>query len=176
MSAFLGGFSFLIIYIYWIIPLAPIIYIFLKWRSYRDNSPADPQLGMKSVLYYFKTLAYHACLAALSTLFFGLIKSESKFIEIGLGLFISSGILFIIQFLLIQKLTNTAIFPLTARVYNGFNMIIVGLVTMVSFMISLTLLISDGLKNIHLPLTIFIVYSIAMVIQTISFCNPVKKA
>ena len=175
MSALFGGFSFLLIYVYWLVPLAPIVYIFIKWRMYRDNAPADPQLGMKSVLYYFKTLAYQACLASLAALFYGILKSQEDFIKIGLGIFVSSAILYIVQFLLIQKLTNTARFPLTERAYTGFNMIIVGLAAMISFMITVTMVISKGFQDIHLPLVIFIVYAAALATQTVAFCKPSKK-
>lgn len=172
MSALVGSFSFLIFYVYFVVPLAPIVYIFIKWRSYRDNSPPDPQLGMKAVLYYFKTLAYHAVIASLAILFYGVLRNESNAIEVGLGIFISCGLIYIVHYIIIPRLTNTREFPLTARIYTGFNLIIVGLVGMISFVIIVTLLIDKGLKKGELPLAIFIVYAIAWVVQTLLFCKP----
>ena len=172
MSALIGSFSFLIVYVYFVVPLAPIVYIFIKWRAYRDNSLPDPQLGMKTVLYYFKTLAYQAVLASLAILFYGVLGNESGAIKVGLGIFISCGLIYIIHHIIIPKLTNTREFPLTARIYTGFNLIIVGLVGMISFVITVTMLIDKGLKETRLLLAIFVVYAIAWVIQTLLFCKP----
>lgn len=177
MNSFLGGFSFLIIYLYFVIPLAPIIYIFIKWRSYRDAASPDSQLGIKVILYYFKTISYHVFLASLVIILFALIKSKNNLIEVGLGLLISSTIIYVIHYILIQKLTNTIRYPLTARVYTGLNLIIVGLVGMISFTISLAILIDKGFSDIKFPLSCFVVYTIAWVFQTILFCKKgtIKK-
>jgi hypothetical protein len=172
MRALIGSFSFLIVYVYFVVPLAPIVYIFIKWRAYRDNSPPDPQLGMKAVLYYFKTLAYQGVLASLAILLIGLLKNESDAIKVGLGVFISCGLIYIIHYIIIPKLTNTREFPLTMRIYTGFNLIIVGLVGMISFVITVTSLIGKSLQEIKLPLAIFVVYAIAWVVQTLLFCKP----
>ncbi|UCH92501.1 MAG: hypothetical protein JSV88_19695 [Candidatus Aminicenantes bacterium] len=172
MSDLIGGATFLVFYVYLVIPLAPIIYIFLKWRSYRDNSPPDPQLGMKVVLYYFKTLAYHACLASLAAILYGVLKSGSDLIKGGLGILVSCGILYVVHGFLILKLTNTGKFPLTARIYTAFNLIIVGLVGMISFVITFTTLIAKDLEQIELPLVCFVLYGIAWVFQTLLFCKP----
>jgi hypothetical protein len=171
MSALVGSFSFLIVYVYFVVPLAPIVYIFIKWRSYRDNSPPDPQLGMKAVLYYFKTLSYQGVLASLAILFYGVLGNESDAIKVGLGIFISCGLIYIIHYIIIPKLTNTREFPLTMRIYTGFNLIIVGLVGMTSFVITITSLIDKGLKEARLPLAVFVVYAIAWVVQTLLFCK-----
>jgi len=172
MSALFGSLSFLMVYVYVVVPLAPIVYIFIKWRFYRDNSSPDPQLGMKTVLYYFKTLAYQAVIASLAVLFYGLLGNEKDAIEVGLGIFISCGLLYVVHYIIIPKLTNTREFPLTARIYTGFNLIIVGLVGMISFVITVVLLIEQGLKKAELPLAVFVVYAIAWVVQTLLFCKP----
>jgi hypothetical protein len=172
MSALFGSFSFLMFYVYFVVPLAPIVYIFIKWRSYRDNSPPDPQLGMKTVLYYFKTLVFQGLLVSLAALFYGVLKNESNLINVGLGMFISCGIIYIVHYIIIPKLTNTHEFPLTARIYTGFNLIIVGLVGMISFVVTVTMLINKGMKKAELPLAVFVVYAIAWVVQTLLFCKP----
>lgn len=172
MSTLIGSFSFLIVYAYLIVPLAPIVYIFIKWRSYRDNSPPDPQLGMKVVLYYFKTLAYHGVIASLAVIFYGVLGNDSGAINVGLGIFISCGLLYIVHYIIIPKLTNTLEFPLTARIYTGFNLIIVGLVGMISFVFTVTTLIDRGWEKIDLPVAIFVVYTMAWAVQTLLFCKP----
>jgi hypothetical protein len=52
------------------------------------------------------------------------------------------------------------------------KLIIVGLVGMISFVITVTLLIDKGLKKAELPLAVFVVYAIAWVVQTLLFCKP----
>lgn len=175
MSSLIGSFSFLFIYAYFVVPLAPVVYIFIKWRSYRDGNPPDPQLGMKVVLYYFKTLAYHVILASLAVIFYGLLASRGKStVQVGLGLLVSCGIIYLSHYLLIRKLTNTAAFPITARIYAAFNLVIVGLVGMISFAVTVTIFFEKGFKGLELPLACFIVYAIAWAVQTFFFCKTAK--
>lgn len=172
MKPLMTSLPFLITYLYFIIPLAPIVYIFIKWRSYRDAAPPDPQLGTKVILYYFKTLAYHVCLASLALLFVALLKGDNgRSILMPLGVFLSGGVIYAIHGMLIHKLTNTVEFPQASRIYTGFNLVIVGLVGMVSFAAASAILFGEGTRNIKEPLAIFIVYIIAWVFQTISFCK-----
>ena len=49
----LGMMPFLIYYLYAVVPLAPLVYLFLKWRAYRDGAAADPWLGAAVLLQYF---------------------------------------------------------------------------------------------------------------------------
>jgi len=172
MASLMSGLSFLFMYVYFVIPLAPGVYLFIKWRSYRDAAPPDPQLGIKVILYYFKVLAYHACLASLAAFFMALQKSSrtsSKMVP--LGIFLSCCIIYVVHHVLIQKWTNTIEFPQTARIYTGFNLIIVGLVGMISFAFTTATLLDKGIKNIETPLSFFVVYAIAWVFQTILFCK-----
>jgi len=177
----IGSLSFLLVYVYFVIPLAPIVYIFIKWRSYRDGDPVDAQLGMKVVLYYFKTLAYHVMLVSLAVIFVNLLESRSGSLTMGLGLFVSGGVIYVAQAVLIHKFTNTLEYPLTARAYTGFNVIITGLVAMATFIITVTMLFDRGFRGIELPLVCFIVYTIAWGFQTAFYLqhpalvNLVKK-
>jgi hypothetical protein len=177
MESMIGSMSFLLVYVYFVIPLAPVVYIFIKWRSYRDGAPGDAQLGMKVVLYYFKTLAYHVLLVSLVAIFVHLLASRSGSFSVGLGLFVSGGVIYAAQAVLIHKYTNTLEYPLTARAYTGFNVIITGLVAMVTFIITLTTLFDRGFRGIELPLVCFIVYTIAWGFQTAFYLKPslVKK-
>jgi hypothetical protein len=168
----MGSLSFLFLYLYLIIPLAPIVYIFIKWRSYRDGDPPDPRLGMKVVLYYFKTLSYHVVLVSLVVLFYNLLESRGGSINVGLGLLVSGGVIYGVHRFLIHKFTDTLEYPLTARIYTAFNVIITGLVAMVAFIITMTVLFDKGFSKIELPLVCFIVYTIAWVFQIILYLKP----
>jgi hypothetical protein len=43
---------------------------------------------------------------------------------------------------------------------------------MISFVITVAMLIDKGLKKIEMPLAIFVVYAIAWVVQMLLFCKP----
>ncbi|NIM16871.1 MAG: hypothetical protein GTO45_33215 [Candidatus Aminicenantes bacterium] len=177
MGSLVGSLSFLVFYVYFIIPLAPIVYMFIKWRSYRDGDPPDSRLGMKVVLYYFKTLAYHVLLVSLAILFYNLLEKRSGSINVGLGLLVSGGVIYVVHSFLIHKFTNTLEYPLTARIYTAFNVIILGLVSMIAFIITITMLFEEGFSKIELPLVCFIIYTIAWAFQITLYLKPslVKK-
>lgn len=172
MTSLLGSFYFLSFYVYTIIPLAPIVYIFIKWRSYRGEAPPDPQLGTKTVLYYFKTLAYHGGLVALVFICNGLIGMIISELLMGMGLFVAFAIIYGIHTYLIHKLTNTRQYPLTARAYTGFNLIITGFVGTISFGYIAGTLLGSISRGTEMILACLIVYCTAWIFQTISFCKP----
>ncbi|MCP5049817.1 MAG: hypothetical protein GY940_21795 [bacterium] len=173
-SAYLSGLSFLGFYIYIVIPLAPVIYIFIKWRSYRDGSPPDPQLGAKVVLYYFRTLGYHLVLVALVVTLYGFFMPMIP-TGVGFGLLVSGAVVFLAHMRLIDRMTNTLDFPLVERAYNGFNLIITGLVTIIAFTATMVTLFSSGFRGIELQLIAFLVYGAAWGFETSSFCKPLMQ-
>ena len=63
-------------YLYAVVPLAPLVYLFLKWRAYRDDTAADPWLGAAVLLQYFWTLALHLVLFGLVLAVAGLIGDK----------------------------------------------------------------------------------------------------
>ncbi len=166
-SLMMGGLSFLMMFVYLLIPLAPIIYIFIKWRSYRDAGPVDPRLGLKVILYYFKTLGYHALLVG-----FVLLISQSmdgrfgRQAKISLAFLISGGIVYGIHRYLIANKTNTTDFPQTERIYIGFNLLITGIAGMASLItLAITLFEGSG-SRIAMPASFSLVYVTAWAAQT----------
>ena len=168
MMGMMGLVPFMYLF-YFIIPLAPIAYIFLKWRAYRDNSPPDPQLGIKVVLFYFKTLAYQAILVAVTLIIFGILKGGYKDeLRTGFGILVGGGIIYALHLVMIQNVFKTSSTQLVSRFYTGFNLVIVGILGMVSLMILCIIIFQGDVSDVKLPVSAILVYGLAWVYQTAS--------
>jgi len=175
LESMIGGLSFLIVYVYFFMFLPPLVYIFLKWRSYRDGAVQDPQLGMKVVLYFFKTLGYHIFLVSLVIILYNLLGDNYRKTQMGWALLVGGGIIYGVHYFLIPRFTNTKDFPLTQRLFNSFNMILVGLAATTAMLITLSIIFEDRLKNAELPFLAMIVYMAAWVCQGIMFLRKPAK-
>jgi len=130
-NLYMGSFGFMYLFwgFFWILPAA---YLVLRWRAYREQSPIDTQLGLKAALYYFKTLAYHVLLGAGFCLLFGLLSSQvrGELVRLALGLALGGGLIYGALCVLIDKYTNTNQHTSVARLFNGFNLVVCGLLAM----------------------------------------------
>ena len=173
----MGMFPFMLYYLYFIIPLAPLVYIFIKWRAYQDQSPQDPKLGLKVIVYYFHTLAYHVILLSLVLIAFGLLKGGGfkDELRVGLGMLISGGIIFCAHWLIIKNINKDVQTFLVARVYNGFNLVVIGLLGMAALIAFFILLFKSGKTDIKLPVSGLIVYGIAWLFRGWQFLNMNAK-
>lgn len=169
-SLFMGGFSFLMMYLYVLVPLAPAIYVFVRWRGYKESRPQDPQLGLKVLLYYFKVLGYHVFLVGGTILAAGILSSRSKnMAQRGVGPLIGGAVVYGIHLYLIGRLTKNDRFSGAKRAYIGFNVIMTGLVGMIALITTLTMLMTDDTRNIQFPAVLFVVYGAAWAAQTYLF-------
>lgn len=170
MMGLMGFSPFLFYYLYFVIPLAPMAYIFIKWRAYRDGSPQDSQLGVKVVLFYFRTLAYHVLLVSMTLIIFGLLKGGyNDEIKIGLGLLIGGGFLYILHWVLIKKMFEKTQSYFVSRFYTGFNIIVVGLISTISIIATCIILFKGKILDIKLPVSALVIYGIAWFFQTSYF-------
>ena len=152
--------------IYFIIPLAPLIYWFLKWRSYRDQMQPDPDLGKKVVVYYFKTLGYQIALLGITMMIFGLLSRRGdEQLKAGLGFLIGGGLIYLLLVMAIYAKFIGDNTHLVARTYTGFNVVLVGLIFIIGFTAFWVLLFTASFKAAKLPLSVFIVYGAALMGQ-----------
>lgn len=169
-SLFMGGFSFVLVYLYILVPLAPAVYIFIRWRGYKESRPQDPQLGLKVLLYYFKVLGYHVFLVGLAIFVSGSITPRSGAVaQAALGAMIGGAVVYGIHFYLIRRLTEKDRFPGAKRAYNAFNVIMTGLVGMIGLIVFLSILMAGNSKGIEAPMVLFLVYGAAWAAQTFLF-------
>ena len=165
----------LMYFLYILIPLGPIVYLFIRWRSIKGEK-VDPNLGIKVLVYYFKTLAYHLILIGISLLFAGLLKNGyTSNAKIGTAFIIAGGLVYAIHYAVIQKAFNETEFPLTRRVYNAFNLILVGLIGLSSSIIWISIVLSKRPKGYEAPLAFLAVYLIAWICQSWTFYKPALK-
>jgi len=176
MMGLMGLSPFLIYYVYFVIPLAPLAYIFIKWRANKDGSPPDPQLGVKVVLYYFKTLSYHVLLIAMTLIIFGFLKGGySDEIKVGLGLLVGGGFLYLLHWLLIKKILGKTSGYLVSRFFTGFNLIVVGLICMIAIIATCIIIFKGKMPDIKLPSSAVVIYGIAWYLQTAYFLRIQKN-
>lgn len=166
----------LIYLLYILIPMGPLIYIFIRWWSSRESKSVDPNLGIKVITYYFKTIGYHIALIGFSLILHDIFKGGSKnSISIGAGILICGGVVYLIHFLIIKKLFNDTEFTITKRVYNVFNLIFAGLVGITSIVIFLLVILSKTPLGFEAPLAFFIVYVMAWILQSWYFYKPLFR-
>lgn len=160
------GMSYLASAVLWFLPVA---YLLLRWRSYRENRPSDPQLGLKTVLYYFRSVGYQVMLAGLACAIFGLLVAESRdeMLRVGVALALSGGIIYGSQAWLLLRHTNTAEHPAAAKLFCGFNLALVALVTCIALVALLALIFArhTPLGSIRLCLAVLVVYAPAWAVQ-----------
>lgn len=172
MSAFnsmLFGVTSFVWILYAFLWLFPVAYLILRWRAYREQAPEDPHLGLKAALYYFKTLAYHVMLAGTFLLIFGLINEQvrGEMLRLGAGLLLGGAIVYGAHAVIIDKRTNTLQFPAVARIYNGFNLVMTGLVAMAALVGTLVLLFQEHTPALAVrgALALLLVYGAAWAAQ-----------
>lgn len=165
----------LVYFLYILIPLGPIIYLFVRWRSNKGEK-ADPNLGIKVMTYYFKTLGYHLSLIGIAVLLIDLFKNGyTANAKTGTAIVITGGLVYIIHVLIISRSFDESGFTLTKRVYNAFNLILVGLVALSSTIILFAIILGKRPKGFETPLAFMVIYMLAWLYQSWIFYKPALK-
>jgi hypothetical protein len=158
----MGIFPFLFYYLYAVVPLAPLVYLFIKWRAYRDGCPVDPWLGAAVLLHYFWTLSLHLALFGLSLALAGLLKSTSaEELNPGLGLLSAGVIALLATSFALSRVPRSPLRPQAWRVFNGLNLLLCGLVTLVALCAAAIMLFDGKISDLHLPLTALVIFGAA---------------
>lgn len=159
----LGIFPFLFYYLYAVVPLAPLVYLFIKWRAYRDGRPDDPWLGAAVLLHYFWTLALHLALFGLSLALAGLIKGPNAATELkpGLGLLSAGVIALLATSFALSRVPFSSLRPQAWRVFNALNLLICGLVALVALCAAAIMLFEGKTVDARLPLVALVIFGAA---------------
>jgi hypothetical protein len=158
----MGIFPFLFYYLYAVVPLAPLVYLFIKWRAYRDGCPADPWLGAAVLLHYFWTLALHLALFGLTLTLAGLLKSSSaEELNPGLGLLSAGVIALLATHFAMNRVPRSALRPQAWRVFNGLNLLLCGLVALVALCAAAIMLFDGKIIDLRLPLVALVIFGAA---------------
>jgi hypothetical protein len=158
----MGIFPFLFYYLYAVVPLPPLVYLFIKWRAYRDGCPSDPWLGAAVLLHYFWTLALHLALFGLSLALAGLIKgSNAGELKPGLGLLTAGVIALLASSFALSRVPRSPLRPQAWRVFNALNLLLCGLVALVALCASAIMLFDQKIDDTRLPLTALVIFGAA---------------
>ena len=158
----LGLFPFLTYYLYVVVPLAPLVYLFIKWRSYRNGQAGDPWLGAAVLLQYFWTLALQLALFGITLALAGLIKGRhAEELNPGLGLLTAGLIVLLATFFALKRLPGSPQRAQTWRVFNALNLLLCGLVALVALSASAIMLYEGKTSDLRLPLPALFIFAAA---------------
>jgi len=158
----LGVFPFLFYYLYAVVPLAPLVYLFIKWRAYHDGLKPDPWLGAAILLQYFWTLALQLSLFGLTLALAGLIKGRNaEELNPGLGLLTAGLIVLLAAFFALKRLPHSPLRSQAWRVFNALNLLLCGLVALVALCAAAIMLYEGKTADLRLPLPAFVIFGAA---------------
>lgn len=124
-----------------------VLYPIARWRQQRSGV-VDPQLGLKSALEYFRMLALQLGLIGLLTIVFAMLSKMSSvdkgdLYRTGFGLFIPTALLFAAHHAMLRR-TNQLAFTTPRRLFAGYNLVITGVLGMISFILVFQALFAKG--------------------------------
>jgi multisubunit Na+/H+ antiporter MnhB subunit len=158
----MGIFPFLFYYLYAIVPLAPFVYLFVKWRAYRDGRAGDPWLGAVVLLHYFWTLALHLALFGLTFSCAGLLKGQrAEELKPGLGLLSAGVIALLAVVFVLARVPRSPLRPQVWRVFNALNLLLCGLLALVALVAASIMLAEGKWADVRLPLVALVIFGAA---------------
>jgi hypothetical protein len=125
--------------------VAVAVYVIARWRTYREQAPADPHLGLKTALAWFSTLAFQAALVGLFMFAYGLFtKGEGgDLIRSAMGILLPAALVYGAHFVALTR-TNAAELPVVVRMFSGASLIVSGTVGFVVLILAFTTLFQRG--------------------------------
>lgn len=142
----LGPMMVIVPLLLWVLVIGPaIIYPLARWRANRDGV-ADPQLGLKVTLHYFRMLAFHVLLLGALVIVWTVISKGSgkgSMYRSGLAFLIAGGGLFAGHIALLAR-TNDALFAGVRRLFLGYNLVVTGLIAFAAIVLAFQALFAKG--------------------------------
>jgi len=150
-----------------------IIYIVARWRQNRDGH-ADPQLGLKTALAFFRVLAFQICLAGLWMLFYGIVaKGDSgELFRVAAGLLIPGLLVYAAHHVALQR-TNDSFMPMANRMFSGLNLIQTGIVGFVALVAAFVITLQKDAPSeaLRVVWSLVAVYTTAWGVLAVQFLN-----
>jgi hypothetical protein len=157
---------------YFIFSVVLIIFILIKWRMDHDKKDKDPQVGLKVLLFYFKTVALHVMLAAAVAFAMGVFtESLTDMIPLITAMLVIGAVVYASHAVMILLFTNRSGFPSVARYFTAYNIIIAGIITMASAIMSVYFMIEGDTDSLNIAGAAVLVYSITWAVQLVILFN-----
>ncbi len=159
-----------------------LLYVVARWRDHRAPT-ADPQLGLKFALHFFRIQGYQLVLAGLFMLVYSVLakKLPSEARELiwrpALGLVVPAGLVFGLMTTFLGK-TNNDVSPAVGRLFNGYNLMVTGIIGFVALIMGFQLLFQKGPSGDlgRVVWSAILVYTTAAAVQGALFGRAVLDA
>lgn len=113
----------------WLLVMGPLlIYPIARWKLHREQS-VDNQLGVKVALHYFRMLGFQLILLGTTLLVWTVIMKASEkgdLYRASFGFLVPGAIVFGVHSALVNR-TNDAQYPSVNRLFQGYNLLVTGL-------------------------------------------------
>ena len=158
-----------------------VVYVVARWRAYREGASADPQLGLKTAVAMFLTLAFQALLVGGFVLAWAVFTDQgsdgrSDLMRQAFALLVPAGLVFAAHFVLLQR-TNALSLPLVPRMFAGVSLIVTGLIGFIALLMLFQVLFKrgDAGEEGRTALAAALVYTSAWVVQGLRFVKRVAQ-
>ncbi len=130
----LGGVMGVVLGIYLFAPLFPFLYVMLRWRS---SAAGEPGIGTHGAFHYFRALAVVGACAGISMGLFALLKKgeSERMMRPSMGILAAALFFYFLNFICSQKLPPTPANHPVRRIFDGFLLVLSGLVVFVAMIV-----------------------------------------
>ncbi len=146
MMSLMGPMLVIVPMLLWFLVVGPLVlYPVARWRANREPY-ADPQLGMKVALHYFKLLSFQLLLIGGTMLLYAIIsKGDEKgdLYRAAFGFLVPGGIVFAVHMVMIKK-TNDLVMPSVRRLFLGYNLLVTGILGFGALVLGFQALFAKG--------------------------------
>jgi len=132
----------------WLLVMGPfVLYLIARWRANRDPA-GDPQLGLKIAFHYFGLLGAQFALFGLLLFIWAIVGKWSSdergdVLRTAFALLVPGVIVYVTHVALLRR-TNDGAVMIARRLFEGYNLIIVGLLGFTGFMLVFHALFMKG--------------------------------
>lgn len=158
-----------------------LLYVIARWRDHRAPV-ADPQLGLKFALHFFRVQSYQLLLFGTAMLVYSMLSKELKgemreFIyRPAFGFLVPAGIVFGVATAMLGR-TNNYAYPAVGRLFNGYNLMLTGFIGFAALIWGFQALFQKGSSGElgRLAWTGILVYTTAWAVQGAIFGRTVLE-
>jgi hypothetical protein len=159
-----------------------LLYVIARWRDHSAED-RDPQLGLKFALHFFRVQSYQLLLFGTAMLLYSMLSKELKgdlreyVWRPAMAFIVSSGIVFGVTTAILAR-TNNYNYPSVGRLFNGYNLMVSGLIGFAALTAGFQAMFQKGSSGEfgRIAWTGILVYATAWVVQGAIFGRSVLEA